>query len=76
MSVATEWKNISCVIILGLRGEVALNEKVICSIVIDLAKALAVNSAALYVKMGRPGCEVGVPRVPTLSVPKVPRQTF
>jgi len=29
MSVATEWKNISCVIISGLRGEVALNEEII-----------------------------------------------
>jgi len=76
MSVATEWKNISYVIIPGLRGEAALNEKVIFSIVNDLAKAFSVNSAALYIKMGCPGCEVGVPRVPTLSVPKVPRQSF
>ena len=76
MSVATEWKNISCAIIPGLRGEAALNEKVIFSIGNDLAKAFAVNSAALYIKIGRPGCELGVPRVPTLSVPKVPRQPF
>jgi len=53
-----------------------VNEEVIFSIVNDLAKAFAVNSAALYIEMGRPGCEVGVPRVPTLSVPKVPRQPF
>ena len=45
-------------------------------IVNDLAKAFAVNSAALYIKIGRPGCEVGVPRVPTLSVSKVPRRPF
>ena len=41
MSVVTEWKNISCVIISGLRGEVSLNEEVIFSIVDDLAKAFA-----------------------------------
>jgi len=64
------------VIVSGLRGEVALNEQVIFSIVNDLAKGFAVNSTALNNKMGRPGCEVGVPRVPTLSVPKVPRQPF
>ena len=63
-------------IISGLRGEVALNEEVIFSIVNDVAKAFAVNPAALYIKMGRPGCEVGVPRVPTLTVPNVPRQPF
>jgi len=51
------------VIISGLRWEVALNEEVIFSIVNDLAKAFSANSAALYIKMGRPGCEVGVPRV-------------
>jgi len=55
---------------------VALNEKVIFLIENDLAKAFAVNSAALYIKMGRPGCEVGVPWVPTLTVPTVPRQPF
>jgi len=76
MSVATGRKNISCGIISELRGEVVVNEEVIFSIVNDLAKAFAVNSAALYIEMGRPGCEVGVPRVPTLSVPKVPRQPF
>jgi len=59
-----------------LRGEVALNEEVIFLIVNDLAKVFVVNSAALYIKLGRPGCEVGVPRVPTVSVPKVPRQPF
>ena len=35
----------------GLRGEVALNEEVIFSIVHDLAKAFPVNSAALYIKI-------------------------
>ena len=60
-------------IISGLRGEVAQNEEVIFSIVNDLAKAFAANSAALYIKMGRPECEVGLPMVPTLSVPKVLR---
>jgi len=64
------------VIISGLRGEVALNAEVIFSIVNDLAKVFVVNSAALYIKIGRPGYEVGVQRVPTLSVPKVPRQPF
>jgi len=64
MSVATEWKNTSCVIISGLRGEVALNEGVIFLIVNDLVKAFAVNSAALYIKMGRPGCEVSHPVCP------------
>jgi len=59
-----------------ISGEVTLNEEVIFSIVNDLAKAFAVNSAALYIKMGRPGCEVGVPKVPNLIFPKVPRQPF
>jgi len=76
MSVATGWKDISCVIISGLREEVAPNEEVILSIVNDLAKAFIVKSAAWYFKMGRPEYEVGVPRVPTLFVPKVPRQPF
>ena len=74
MSVATEWKNISCVITSGLRGDVALNEEVFFSILNGLTKAFAVNSAALYIETGRPVCEVGVSRVPTLSVPMVPRQ--
>jgi len=64
------------VIIFGLREEVSLNEEVIFSSVNDLGKAFTVNSAALYIKMGCPRCEVGVPRVPTLSAPKVPRQPF
>jgi len=65
MSVATEGRNISCVIISGfLRMQDVLNEKVIFSITNDFAKAFADNSAALYIKMGRPGCEVGVPRGP------------
>jgi len=76
MSVATEWKNISCVIITGLRGEVALNEEAISSIVNHLGNAFAVNSAALYIKIGRPGCEVGVIRFPTLSSQRSPGSHF
>jgi len=59
-----------------LSVQVALNEKEILSIVNDLQLSFVDNSAALYIEMGRPGCEVGVPRVPTLSVPKVPKQPF
>ena len=51
-------------IISGLRGEVAPNEEVLFSILNDFAKAFAVNSAALYIKIGRPECEVGDPKVP------------
>jgi len=39
------------VTISGLRGEVALNEEVIFSIVNDLAKDFPINSAALYIKI-------------------------
>ena len=39
----------------------ALNEEVLFSIVNDLAMAFAVNSAVVYIKLGRPGCEVGGP---------------
>jgi len=42
----------------------------------DLGKASSVNSSAFYITMGSPGCEVGVPKVPTLFVPNVPRQPF
>jgi len=76
MSVATEWKNISCVIIFGLKEEVALNEEVIFSIVNGLAKAFAGNSAALYNKMGCPGYDVDVPRVPILSAQRSPGSHF
>jgi len=48
--------------------QVSLDEEVIFSIVNDLAKAFENNSAALYIKMGSPGCEVGVPKAsPHLS---------
>ena len=48
----------------------ALNKEVIFSIVNDLAKAFTDNSATSYIKMGRPGCVVGVPSVPTPICPK------
>jgi len=42
---------LTLVTISGLRGEVALNEEVIFSIVNDLAKDFPINSAALYIKI-------------------------
>ena len=63
-------------IISGLRGEVALNEEVLFSIVNDLAMTFAVNSAVLYIKVGRPGCEVGVPKVPSHTYPQNMRLSF